>query len=83
VTVDARAAYQTRVATGGHVGLAHSGEKGIGGTAGTRPHALREAALATCLAIRAHIAIAQVGIAEPTVGVRVWRDRSEATTVVN
>ena len=86
MTVDATAvgaAYQTRFATDVHTGLADTRKHGVGGTAGMRPHELLEAALATCLAITARMAIEQLGFADPTVAVRVWLDRSEVTTTVN
>jgi len=86
VTVEATAldtAYRTRFAAGGLTGLADTRKDGVGGTAGMRPHELLEAALATCMAITARMAIERMGIIEPKLGVRVWLDRSEAATVVN
>lgn len=86
MTVDATgvgAASPAHFATDVHIGLADSRHDGVGRTAGMRPHELLEAALATGLAITARMAIEQLGFADPTVAVRVWPDRSEATTVVN
>jgi uncharacterized OsmC-like protein len=75
--------FQTRIAAGLHTGLADTRKRGVGGTAGPRPHELREAAAAACLAITARMVVEQLGIPNPQVAVRVWLDRSDATTVVN
>jgi hypothetical protein len=56
---------------------------GAGGTAARRPQELLEAADVAGLAITARMAVEQMGIQNPQVVVRVWLDRSDATTVVN
>lgn len=86
MTVDTSAletAFRTRIAVGVHTGLADTRKGGVGGTAGLRPHELLEAADAACLAITARMAVAPTVIPNPQVVVRVWPDRSDATTVVN
>jgi hypothetical protein len=56
---------------------------GAGGTAGRLLQELLEPADAARLARTARTAVEQRGISNPQVVVRVWRDRSDATAVVN
>jgi putative redox protein len=86
VTVEATALetpFQTRIAASGHSGRADTRRGGAGGTAGLPGHELREAAVPACLAITARMAVEQMDVTDPTLIVRVWLDRSDATTVVN
>jgi putative redox protein len=74
MTVEARPAgqrWQVTYEAGGHVGVADTHKNGVGGTAGLRPHELLESAVATCLAIAARMALAERGLADEGVAVRV------------
>ncbi|MFI7102651.1 OsmC family protein [Streptomyces sp. NPDC050161] len=74
------AAWQVRFRAGENEGLADTLKSGIGGSAGMRPHELLEASLATCMTISARMALADLGIADADVSVRVYLEREESTT---
>ncbi len=85
MTVEAHAlgvAYQTRFTAGDHTGLADTRKDNVGGSVGMRPHELLEAALATCMAITARMAMEEFGLAAPAVSVRVRLERSDRATIV-
>jgi putative redox protein len=72
--------WQVRFRAGANEGRADTVKDGKGGSAGMRPHELLEASLATCLAISAQMALAELGIADGEVGVRVSVEREESVT---
>ncbi len=74
------AAWQVRFRAGENEGLADTVKGGTGGSAGMRPHELLEAALATCMTISARMALADLGIADGDVSVRVHLERGESAT---
>lgn len=73
------APWQVRFRAGDNEGVADTLKAGIGGSAGMRPHELLEASLATCMAISARMALADLGIADAEVRVRVHLEREEST----
>ncbi|MGD0197562.1 MAG: OsmC family protein [Solirubrobacteraceae bacterium] len=72
--------YQTAFRAGAVEGRADTLEAGRGGRGGMRPHELLEAALATCMAITARMALEELGIEAPGLRVRVELERSERET---
>jgi putative redox protein len=72
--------WQVRFRAGGNEGLADTLKEGVGGTAGMRPHELLEASLAACMTISARMALADLGVGDAPVNVRVHLERSESTT---
>ena len=68
----------------GHEGVADTLKAGVGGSAGMRPHELLEASLATCMAISARMALADLGVSDADtgggVGVRVELERGQSVT---
>ena len=72
--------WQARFRTGELEGLADTVKAGVGGSAGMRPHELLEAALATCMAISARMALAELGADDTGVSVRVYLEREPSTT---
>lgn len=72
--------WQVRYQAGGNEGLADTTKAGTGGSAGMRPHELLEASLATCMTISARMALADLGIADADVSVRVYLERGESAT---
>lgn len=79
------APWQVTFRTGGpagHEGVADTLKAGVGGSAGMRPHELLEASLATCMAISARMALADLGVsdADEGVGVRVELERGQSVT---
>ncbi|TGG86507.1 OsmC family protein [Streptomyces albus] len=72
--------WQVVYRTGGHAGLADTVKEGAGGSAGMRPHELLEASLATCMTISARMALADLGVADAGVSVRVHLEREEPAT---
>lgn len=75
-----RAPWQVRFQAGGNEGVADTVKGGIGGSAGLRPHELLEAAAATCMTISARMALADAGVTDGEVSVRVLLEREESTT---
>jgi len=73
--------YRTSFVAGAHAGLADTRKDGIGGDAGLRPHELLEAALATCMAITARMAMESMGIPDPAAVVAVRVDRAAGPAV--
>jgi putative redox protein len=74
------AAWQVRFLAGDHEGRADTVKDGTGGSAGMRPHELLEASLATCMAISARMALADLGVADGEVRVRVYLEREASAT---
>jgi putative redox protein len=74
------AAWQVRFRAGKKEGLAGTVKDGTGGPAGMRPHELPEASLATCMTISARMALADLGVTEGQVSVRVHLERGESAT---
>ena len=74
------AAWQVRFRAGENEGLADTVKAGTGGSAGMRPHELLEASLATCMTISARMALAELGITDGDVRVRVHLERGESAT---
>ena len=74
------APWQVRFKAGGNESIADTLKAGIGGSAGMRPHELLEASLATCMTISARMALADLGITDAEVGVRVRLEREASTT---
>jgi len=74
------AAWQVRFLAGRHEGRADTVKDGAGGSTGMRPHELLEAALATCMTISARMALADLGVADGEVRVRVHLEREESAT---
>ncbi|MCP2166017.1 OsmC family protein [Goodfellowiella coeruleoviolacea] len=72
--------WQVRFRAGGNESVADTHKAGVGGSAGMRPHELLEAALATCMTISARMALADLGVTDAEVGVRVHLEREESTT---
>lgn len=72
--------WQVKFQAGDNEGLADTLKGGIGGSAGMRPHELLEASLAACMTISARMALADLGIADAQVSVRVHLERGESTT---
>ncbi|MFE6691685.1 OsmC family protein [Streptomyces sp. NPDC057743] len=72
--------WQVRFRAGDNEGLADTLKAGVGGTTGMRPHELLEASLATCLTISARMALAELGVVEAEVSVRVHLAREETAT---
>ncbi|GAA4487006.1 hypothetical protein GCM10023191_014240 [Actinoallomurus oryzae] len=72
--------WQVRFRAGGNEGVADTLKEGVGGSAGMRPHELLEAALATCMTVSARMALADLGIGDAEVGVRVLLEREESET---
>jgi putative redox protein len=75
------APWQVRFQAGANEGIADTLKAGVGGSAGMRPHELLEASLAACMTISARMALAELGIADDGVRVRVHLDRQEQATV--
>ncbi|HEX3923438.1 MAG TPA: OsmC family protein [Streptosporangiaceae bacterium] len=73
-------AWQVRFRAGGNEGRADTVKDGAGGSAGMRPHELLEASLATCMAIAARMALADLGVTDGEVGVRLHLEREEPAT---
>jgi len=73
--------YQTELRAGSRRIVADTHKDGLGGGAGMRPHELLEAALASCLAISARMALQELGMEEPRLGVRVELERGAQETV--
>jgi putative redox protein len=73
-------AWQVRFVAGGKEGRADTVKDGTGGTAGMRPHELLEAALATCMTISARMALADRGVTQGEMRVRVHLEREESAT---
>lgn len=61
-------------------GLADTLKAGVGGSAGMRPHELLEASLATCMTMSARMALADLGVTDAGVGVRVHLEREASAT---
>ncbi|MFI2241483.1 OsmC family protein [Streptomyces chrestomyceticus] len=74
------APWQVRFQAGGNVAVADTLKAGTGGSAGMRPHELLEASLATCMAISTRMALADLGITDADVRVRVHLEREESAT---
>lgn len=74
------APWQVRFQAGGNEGRADTLKEGVGGSVGMRPHELLEASLATCMTISARMALADAGITDAEVSVRVHLEREESTT---
>jgi putative redox protein len=74
------AAWQVMFRAGPNEGLADTRKGGTGGSAGMRPHELLEAALATCMTISARMALADLGVTDGHVSVRVHLERGQAAT---
>ena len=72
--------WQVRFRAGRHGGTADTAKRGVGGSAGLRPHELLEASLATCMNITARMALADLGVTDADVEVRVELRREESTT---
>lgn len=72
--------WQVKFRAGGNDGLADTLKEGVGGSTGMRPHELLEASLATCMTISARMALAEAGVADADVTVRVHLEREESTT---
>jgi putative redox protein len=72
--------WQVRFRAGGNEGVADTRKEGVGGSAGTRPHELLAASLAACMTISARMALADLGVAEAGVSVRVHLEREESET---
>lgn len=72
--------YQVRFRAGENEGIADTLKGGIGGSAGMRPHELLEASVASCMTISARMALADLGVTEAKVEVRVYLEREESTT---
>ncbi len=72
--------YQTELWAGSQRIVADTRKDGLGGSAGMRPHELLEAALASCLAISARIALQELGVEEPRLAVRVDLERGAEET---
>src|SRR5208282_1448341 len=73
-------AWQVRFRAGENEGLADTIKGGTGGSAGMRPHELLEASLATCMTISARMALADLGVTDGDVSVRVHLERGESAT---
>ncbi len=76
--VEARAdgpRYRTRYQARGHTGLADTRKGEAGGDTAPRPHELLEAALATCIAISAQMALDELGL-DGAAAARVSLERS-------
>ena len=73
-------AWQVRFRAGGNEGRADTVKDGTGGSAGLRPHELLEASLATCMTISARMALADLGLPEGEVRVRVHLERERSAT---
>jgi len=74
------AAWQVRFRADDREGRADTVKDGTGGSAGMRPHELLEASLATCMTISARMALADLGISDGAVGVRVHLEREQSVT---
>ncbi|RJL35671.1 OsmC family protein [Bailinhaonella thermotolerans] len=74
------APWQVTFQAGGNEGIADTLKGGVGGSAGMRPHELLEASLATCMTISARMALAELGVTDAEVGVRVHLEREESAT---
>ena len=74
------AAWQVRFRAGDNEGRADTVKDGTGGSAGLRPHELLEASLATCMTISARMALADLGIPDGEVRVRVHLERERSAT---
>ncbi|KAA6223982.1 OsmC family peroxiredoxin [Streptomyces albofaciens JCM 4342] len=72
--------WQVRFQAGGNEGRADTIKGGVGGSAGMRPHELLEASLATCMTISARMALADLGVTDAQVSVRVHLEREASTT---
>jgi len=73
-------AWQVRFLAGVQEGRADTAKDGAGGSAGMRPHELLEASLATCMTISARMALADRGVTDGEVRVRVHLEREESAT---
>jgi putative redox protein len=73
-------AWQVRFRTGDQEGRADTIKDGTGGSAGMRPHELLEASLATCMTISARMALADLGVPDGEVRVRVHLEREQSAT---
>jgi len=69
--------WTVEVSAGGHSVHADTVKAGVGGSTGMRPHDLLEAAVASCMAITARMALADLGAAQAPVEVRVDLVRGE------
>lgn len=74
------APWQVRFQAGDNAGVADTLKAGTGGSAGMRPHELLEASLATRTTISARMTLADLGITDAEVRVRVHLEREESTT---
>src|SRR5947207_11706590 len=74
------AAWQVWFQAGDNTGRADTVKDGTGGSAGLRPHELLEASLATCMTISARMALADLGIPDGGVRVRVHLQREPSAT---
>jgi len=74
------AAWQVRFQAGDNEGRADTVKDGTGGSAGLRPHELLEASLATCMTISARMALADLGVPDGEVRVRVYLERGRSAT---
>jgi putative redox protein len=74
------AAWQVRFRAGDNEGRADTAKDGTGGSAGMRPHELLEASLAACMTISARMALADLGITDGEVCVRVHLEREQSAT---
>ncbi|MFF2809126.1 OsmC family protein [Streptomyces sp. NPDC058000] len=72
--------WQVKFRAGDNEGRADTLKEGMGGSAGMRPHELLEASLATCMTISARMALADLGVTEGDVSVRVHLERGESAT---
>ncbi|MFC4909490.1 OsmC family protein [Actinomadura gamaensis] len=74
------APWQVRFQADGNEGVADTRKGGVGGSAGMRPHELLEASLAACMTISARMALADLGVPDAEVRVRVGLEREESAT---
>ena len=72
--------YQVSFRAGTNGGIADTLKNGVGGSAGLRPHELLEASLATCLAITARMALADLGLPDDVASISVSLDRQDEST---
>ncbi len=74
------APWQVSFRAGDHEGRADTVKDGAGGSTGMRPHELLAASLATCMTISARMALADLGVTDGEVRVRVHLEREESAT---
>ncbi len=72
--------WQVRFRAGSNEGRADTLKAGVGGSTGMRPHELLEASLASCMTISARMALAELGVTDADVSVRVHLEREESAT---